>query len=79
MIFGVIQIIKKTKAMKKIMILFGLMMVMGCESSEDCHCEVFENIGTEEQPQLRYIGSLDGHCDEQILEDDKVYQSVNCE
>jgi len=65
--------------MKKILLLLGLMTFIGCETSENCHCEVFENIGTEEQPQLRYIGSLDGHCDEQIKEDEKTYQSVSCD
>lgn len=65
--------------MKKTLLLFGLTLFIGCETSENCHCEVFENIGTEEQPQLRYIGSLDGPCDEQIKEEDKVYQNVSCD
>ena len=65
--------------MKKLLIIFGIAFLTSCESSDNCHCEVFENIGTEEQPQLRYLGSLDGNCDGQIKEEEKVYQSVGCD
>lgn len=66
--------------MKKIFILsFISFAFASCEKGEDCHCEVFENIGTETQPSLRYIGSLDGNCDNVIREENKIYQSVNCE
>ncbi len=65
--------------MKKLLTILGIAFLASCESSETCHCEVFENIGTEEQPQLRYLGSLDGNCDQQIKEEEKVYQSVSCD
>lgn len=65
--------------MRKLLTILGVAFLASCESSDTCHCEVFENIGTEEQPQLRYIGSLDGNCDKQIKEEKKVYQSVSCE
>ena len=66
--------------MKKILTILGIVLLASCESSDTCHCEVFENIGTEEQPQLRYIGSLDGNCDQQQnIDEEKVYQSVSCE
>jgi len=69
--------------MKKIFTLLGIIsgiaFLASCESSDSCHCEVFENIGTEEQPQLRYIGSLDGNCDGVNKEENKVYQNVSCD
>lgn len=65
--------------MKKILILIAIVITVSCETADNCHCEVFENIGTEERPQLRYIGSLDGHCDSVIKEEEKIYQSVSCE
>ncbi|MBS7321441.1 MAG: hypothetical protein KIG55_07610, partial [Myroides sp.] len=65
--------------MKKILTIIGIAFLVSCESSDTCHCEVFENIGTEEQPQLRYIGSLDGNCNDVIKEEEKVYQSVSCD
>lgn len=67
------------KTMKKILFILSIIFFAGCESSDSCHCEVFENIGTEEQPQLRYIGSLDGNCDQQIKEEEKIYQTVSCD
>jgi len=65
--------------MKKILTIIGIAFLASCETSDTCHCEVFENIGTEEQPQLRYIGSLDGNCNDVIKEEEKVYQSVSCD
>ena len=65
--------------MKKILTIIGIAFLASCESSDTCHCEVFENIGTEEQPQLRYIGSLDGNCNDVIKDEEKVYQSVSCD
>lgn len=65
--------------MKKILTIIGIAFLASCESSDTCHCEVFENIGIEEQPQLRYIGSLDGNCNDVIQEEEKVYQSVSCD
>ena len=59
--------------------IIGIAFLASCETSDTCHCEVFENIGTEEQPQLRYIGSLDGNCNDVIKEEEKVYQSVSCD
>lgn len=65
--------------MKRLITIVGIAFLASCESSDSCHCEVFENIGTEDKPQLRYLGSLDGSCDDKIKEEDKVYQSVSCE
>lgn len=65
--------------MKKLLIIIGIVFFVGCESSDTCHCEVYENIGTEEKPQLRYIGSLDGNCEDKIKEEDKIYQNVSCD
>ncbi|SEH72635.1 hypothetical protein SAMN02927937_01081 [Paenimyroides aquimaris] len=69
--------------MKKLLTILGIVsgiaIWVSCESSDSCHCEVFENIGTEEQPQLRYIGSLDGTCDGVNQEENKVYQNVSCD
>lgn len=65
--------------MKKILTIIGIAFLASCETSDTCHCEVFENIGTEEQPKLRYIGSLDGNCNDVIKEEEKVYQSVSCD
>jgi len=65
--------------MKKVLTILGIAFLASCESSESCHCEVYENIGTEDQPQLRYIGSLDGRCDDKIKEKDKVYQTMSCD
>ena len=65
--------------MKKILTIIGIAFLASCETSDTCHCEVFENIGTEEQPQLRYIGSLDGNCNDVIKEEEKVHQSVSCD
>ena len=65
--------------MKKILTIIGIAFLASCETSDTCHCEVFENIGTEEQPQLRYIGSLDGNCNDVIKDEEKVYQSVSCD
>jgi len=65
--------------MKKLLTILGIAFLASCESSDSCHCEVSENIGTEEQPQLRYIGSLDGNCDNITKEENKFYQSVSCD
>ena len=65
--------------MKKLLTILGIAFLASCESSDTCTCEVYENIGTEEQPQLRYIGSLNGSCDGVTKEEDKVYQSVSCD
>lgn len=66
--------------MKKIVILSALgLFFTACDDSDSCHCEVFENLGTETQPEWRYIGSLDGTCDDVIKEEGKLYDTVNCE
>jgi len=65
--------------MKKLLTILGIAFLASCESSDTCTCEVYENIGTEEQPQLRYIGRLDGSCDGVTKEEEKVYQSVSCD
>ncbi len=65
--------------MKKIIMFVSVVFFASCESSDTCHCEVFENIGTEEQPQLRYIGTLDGNCDGKVKDEDKIYQNVSCD
>ena len=65
--------------MKKLLTIIGIAFLASCETSDTCHCEVFENIGAEEQPQLRYIGSLDGNCNDVIKDEEKVYQSVSCD
>lgn len=65
--------------MRNLLTILGILFLAGCESSDNCHCEVFENIGTEEQPQLRYIGSLDGNCDGQQKDEKYIYQSVSCD
>ncbi|WKW45703.1 hypothetical protein P3875_07880 [Myroides sp. JBRI-B21084] len=65
--------------MKKIIMFVSVAFFASCESSDTCHCEVFENIGTEEQPQLRYIGTLDGNCDGKVKDEDKIYQNVSCD
>lgn len=65
--------------MKKIIAIIGIAFLASCETSDTCHCEVFENIGTEEKPQLRYIGSIDGNCNNVTQEEKKVYQNVSCE
>ena len=65
--------------MKKLLGLLGVIFLASCETSETCHCEVFENIGTEDKPQLRFIGSLDGNCNDQVPKENYVYQSVSCE
>lgn len=65
--------------MKKVLFIGSIFFFMtSCESEDKCHCEIFENIGTIEAPNYRYIGSLDGNCSEHILEEDLIYDSVNC-
>lgn len=65
--------------MRNLLTMLGIVFLASCETSDNCHCEVFENIGTEEKPQLRYLGSLDGDCDSQKKEEKYVYQSVSCD
>jgi len=66
--------------MKKILVLGLLAISLGsCETEDTCHCEVFENIGTESNPSFRYIGSLDGKCSDQIQEEGLIYDTVSCE
>ncbi|HUH26181.1 MAG TPA: hypothetical protein VLY87_06110 [Flavobacterium sp.] len=64
--------------MKKILFIIGIISFASCETSDTCSCEVYENIGTEEKPQLRYIGKLEGDCESQVQEEKYVYQTVNC-
>jgi len=65
--------------MKKILFILGIVFFASCESSDNCHCEVYENIGTEEAPQLRFIGKLDGDCESQEQKEGYIYQTVSCE
>lgn len=65
--------------MKKIIVLLGVVFLSSCETSDTCQCEVYENIGTEEQPQLRFIGKLDGNCESQTKKEEYIYQSVSCD
>lgn len=65
--------------MKKIIALLGMAFFVSCETSDSCQCEVYENIGTEEQPQFRYIGAQNGSCDNIVKEEKYRYDSVNCQ
>jgi len=65
--------------MKKLIALSMFALVFSsCDTDDKCHCEVFENIGTEEEPIYRYIGSMDGKCDDHVLEEDLLYDTVSC-
>ena len=65
--------------MKKLLGILGVIFLASCETSDTCHCEIFENIGTDNEPQLRFIGSTDGSCEDKVKDEKYIYQSVSCE